>query len=263
MRRIRVEHITSNQNPSVKLARSLKDRKSRVAEGKFLVEGAVMIREAVQCGLAMHMLFARESEAAFAEEMRGHCRDCYIVPDRILTQVCDTQTPQGVCAVFSLPQMTDIDHLPNRIVALDGVQDPGNVGTIWRTADAAGFGAVIFGKGTADGYSPKVQRSAMGSGFRLKQMVTDDLADTLAQLRSRGYRVIASLLDGEPFFEREDVGGKYVLIVGNEAKGISQSVREQADVRLKLPMYGGAESLNAAVAAAIMMYDLVRFDHGK
>ena len=255
-----MERISSNQNPSVKLARSLKDRKARVAEGKFLVEGAVMIREAVSCGLKMHMLFAREGEEAFAGEMQGKCCDIYIVPDRLLTQICDTQTPQGVCAVFSLPETTGIDDLPNRIVALDGVQDPGNVGTIWRTADAAGFGAMIFGKGSADGWSPKVQRSAMGSGFRLKHMVSDDLAETLKDLRGRGYRVIASLLDGEPFFEREDVGGKYVLIVGNEAKGISQAVREQADVRLKLPMYGGAESLNAAVAAAIMMYDLVRFE---
>ena len=255
-----MEHISSNQNPSVKLARSLKDRKARVAEGKFLVEGAVMIREAVSCALKMHMLFAREGEEAFAAEMQGHCRDVYIVPDRLLTQICDTQTPQGVCAVFSLPETTGIDNLPDRIVALDGVQDPGNVGTIWRTADAAGFGAVIFGKGSADGWSPKVQRSSMGSGFRLKHMTTDDLAATLKELRGRGYRVIASLLDGEPFFEREDVGGKYVLIVGNEAKGISEAVREQADVKLKLPMYGGAESLNAAVAAAIMMYDLVRFE---
>ncbi len=255
-----MEHISSNQNPSVKLARSLKDRKARVAEGKFLVEGAVMIREAVSCGLKMHMLFAREGEEAFADEMQGRCRDIYIVPDRLLTQICDTQTPQGVCAVFSLPETAGIDQLPDRIVALDGVQDPGNVGTIWRTADAAGFGAVIFGKGSADGWSPKVQRSSMGSGFRLKHMVSDDLADTLAELRGRGYRVIASLLDGDPFFEREDVGGKYVLIVGNEAKGISPAVRDQADVKLKLPMYGGAESLNAAVAAAIMMYDLVRFE---
>lgn len=256
-----MERISSNQNPAVKLARSLKDRKARLAEGKFLVEGAVMIREAVSCGLAMHMLFARETEEAFARDMMGICRDIYIVPDRVLTQICDTQTPQGVCAVFSLPQMTAIDELPDRIVALDGVQDPGNVGTIWRTADAAGFGAVIFGKGSADGWSPKVQRSSMGSGFRVKHMVSENLADTLAQLRAKGYKVIASLLDGEPFFERGNVGGKYVLIVGNEAKGISDAVREQADVKLKLPMYGGAESLNAAVAAAIMMYDLVRFEN--
>lgn len=255
-----MEHITSSQNPAVKLTRSLKDRKARLTERRFLVEGAVMIREALSCHLAMHALFARESEVEFAEQMRAHCPDCYLVPDRLLTQICDTQTPQGVCAVFSLPEPTKMDDLPNRIVALDGVQDPGNVGTIWRTADAAGFGAVIFGKGTADGYSPKVQRAAMGSGFRLAQLTTDDLAQTLGELRCRGYRVIASLLDGEAFFERGDLGEKYVLVIGNEARGISDAVRAQADVRLKLPMYGGAESLNAAVAAGIMMYDLVRRD---
>lgn len=258
-----MEQISSSQNPAVKLARSLKDRKARMAEGCFLVEGAVMIREALSCRLKMRMLFARESEIGFAREMQAHCESCYLVPDRLLAQICDTQTPQGVCAVFTLPPMARLNELPDRIVALDGVQDPGNVGTIWRTADAAGFGAVIFGKGTADGYSPKVQRAAMGSGFRLGQYVSEDLAQTLAELRSRGYRVIASLLDGEPFFARGDIGAKYVLVIGNEARGISAAVREQADVRLRLPMYGGAESLNAAVAAGIMMYDLVRRDEEK
>ena len=253
-----MEHITSSQNPAVKLARSLKDRKARLAEGRFLVEGAVMIREALSCHLAMHALFARESEAEFAEQMRAHCPDCYLVPDRLLTQICDTQTPQGVCAVFSLPEPTKLDDLPNRIVALDGVQDPGNVGTIWRTADAAGFQALLLGAGGADPLSPKVQRAAMGSGFRLPFCHAPELADALLQLRQRGYRVFASDLSGADFYARPDAGEKFVLVIGNEARGISDAVREAADCRVKLPMRGGAESLNAAVAAGIMMYELMR-----
>ena len=145
-----------------------------------------------------------------------------------------------------------------RVVALDGVQDPGNVGTIWRTADAAGFEGILFGAGCADPLSPKVQRSAMGSGFRTPFMTAADLPEALTTLRNRGYSVIASDLKGEDFYARRDVGNAFVLIIGSEARGISDEVRSAADMLVKLPMRGGAESLNAAVAAGIMMYELMR-----
>ena len=255
-----MDKITSAKNPRVQRLRDLKSARVRREEKRILVEGEVMIREALSCGLRLEDAAADEGCAAFARELEARGLPVMQVNRSLLESICETRTPQGVCAAFEAPRPLAVAELPERIVALDGVQDPGNVGTIWRTADAAGFGAVIFGRGTADGYSPKVQRAAMGSGFRLAQLVADDLAQTLMQLRGRGYRVIASLLDGEPFFERGDLGEKYVLVIGNEARGISDAVRAQADVRLKLPMYGGAESLNAAVAAGIMMYDLVRRD---
>ena len=216
-----------------------------------------MIREALGCGLKLRELAAEESHADFAREVCGNARG-FIVTRSLLETICDTRTPQGVCAAFELPEPVALEQLPERVVALDGVQDPGNLGTIWRTADAAGFQALLLGAGGADPLSPKVQRAAMGSGFRVPFCHAPELAEALITLRKRGYRVFASDLSGADFYARPDAGEKFVLVIGNEARGISDAVREAADCRVKLPMRGGAESLNAAVAAGIMMYELMR-----
>lgn len=252
-----MDRITSAKNPTVQRLRSLKDAKARREAGLFLVEGEVMIREALGCGLKLRELAAEETHADFAREVCGGVRGC-IVPRSLLETICDTRTPQGVCAAFELPEPVAPEDLPERIVALDGVQDPGNLGTIWRTADAAGFQALLLGAGGADPLSPKVQRAAMGSGFRVPFCAAPELAEALTALRKRGYRVFASDLSGADFYARPDAGEKFVLVIGNEARGISDAVREAADCRVKLPMRGGAESLNAAVAAGIMMYELMR-----
>ncbi len=237
--------------------RSLKDAKARREAGLFLVEGEVMIREALNCGLKLRELAAEEAHEDFAREVCSGARG-FIVTRSLLETICDTRTPQGVCAAFEQPEPVALEALPERIVALDGVQDPGNLGTIWRTADAAGFQALLLGAGGADPLSPKVQRAAMGSGFRVPFCHAPELAETLIALRKRGYRVFASDLSGADFYARPDAGEKFVLVIGNEARGISDAVREAADCRVKLPMRGGAESLNAAVAAGIMMYELMR-----
>lgn len=253
-----MEKITSAKNPRVQRMRALKDAKARRGAGRFLVEGEVMIREALRCGLNMDEAVADESCAGFAEELSAMGLSVCIVNRNLLESICDTRTPQGVCASFSAPEPVRMEALPARIVALDGVQDPGNLGTIWRTADAAGFQALLLGAGGADPLSPKVQRAAMGSGFRLPFAQAPALEEALLSLRARGWRVIASDLHGADFYARGDVGEKFVLVIGNEARGISDAVRAAADLRLKLPMRGGAESLNAAVAAGIMMYELMR-----
>ena len=176
----------------------------------------------------------------------------------VLEAVCDTKTPQGMCAAFELPPPCALSDAPQTLVALDGVQDPGNVGTIWRTADAAGLGGLLLGANCADPYSPKVQRAAMGSGFRLPAIPADPLCEALAALRARGWTVVASALVGADFYQRPEVGERFVLVIGSEAHGISDAVRAQADALVKLPMRGRAESLNAAVAAGIMMYEMMR-----
>ena len=252
-----MDRITSAKNPTVQRLRSLKDAKARRETGLFLVEGEVMIREALGCGLKLIELAAEEAHADFAQAVCGGARG-FIVTRSLLETICDTRTPQGVCAAFEQPEPVALEKLPERIVALDGVQDPGNLGTIWRTADAAGFQALLLGAGGADPLSPKVQRAAMGSGFRVPFCHAPELAESLIALRQRGYRVFASDLSGADFYARPDAGEKFVLVIGNEARGISDAVREAADCRVKLPMRGGAESLNAAVAAGIMMYELMR-----
>lgn len=252
-----MEWISSAKNPTVRALRALKERKERETTGRMLVEGEVMIREAIQCGLQIYDLLAEERYADFAAEMADKGAHAMMVPRSILETVCETKSPQGVCASFSVPQQARQETLPQILVALDGVQDPGNVGTIWRTADAAGFQGMLLGAGSADPLSPKVLRAAMGSGFRLPFMQTNDLVSVLETLKSKGYMIIASDLSGVDFYARPNVGEKYVLVIGNEARGISDQVRDCANLKLKLPMRGGAESLNAAIAAGIMMYDLM------
>lgn len=255
-----MEHITSAKNPVVKGLRALRDRKGREAAGRFLVEGEVMLLEALKCGLTVREALAEEGFEAMAARLVDEGAKTFVVPRSLLESVCDTRTPQGICASFDLPASLPLEAAPDRVVALDGTQDPGNVGTIWRTADAAGFQGLLFGAGCADPLSPKVQRSAMGSGFRVPYMTAGDLPGALADLRARGWRVIASDLHGQDFYSHPDPGEKYVLVIGSEAHGISDATRRAADLLLKLPMRGGAESLNAAVAAGIMMYELTKND---
>ncbi|MBO4883906.1 MAG: RNA methyltransferase [Clostridia bacterium] len=255
--------IQSVQNPVVKRLKGLRDKKGREESGEMLVEGEKLMLEAVEAGLApSDALIEAEEEARFAaliQRMESCGALVYAVPRRVLEAVCDTRTPQGACAAFSLPAPFTAAEAPARLAALDGVQDPGNVGTIWRTADAAGLNGLLLSRACADPFSPKVQRAAMGSGFRVPASVTDDLPGMLRDLQARGYAIIASSLRGEPFYEGCPHGAeKFALVIGNEARGVSDEVMALADVRLKLPMRGGAESLNAAVAAGIMMYELMR-----
>ena len=253
-----MEHITSAKNPTIRELKSLSTRKGREAAGRFLVEGEVMLREALKCGLRIREALADEASAALAEEFAAAGARAFVVPRSLLESVCETKTPQGVCASFDLPQPLPIEAAPSRLVALDGVQDPGNVGTIWRTADAAGFTGILFGEGCADPLSPKVQRAAMGSGFRVPFLLSQDLPAALTGLRARGYAVLASDLRGADFYARPDAGERFTLVIGNEARGISDATRAAASALVRLPMRGGAESLNAAVAAGIMMYELMR-----
>ena len=253
-----MERITSAKNSVVRAMRELKDRRAREATGRILVEGEVMIREALACGLQPFDLLAEDRFEVLAGEMAAAGARAYLVPRSLLESVCETRTPQGVCASFSMPEpLQPGAELPDAVVALDGVQDPGNVGTIWRTADAAGFGALLLGEGSADPLSPKVLRAAMGSGFRLPFGRAEPLGEALDALSARGYSIIASALDGDDFYRRPDPGRRIALVVGNEARGIRPEILARADYRLKLPIRGGAESLNAAVAAGIFMYDLM------
>ena len=253
-----MERISSAKNPLVRSMKALRERKGRQAQGRFLVEGEVMLREALKCGLVIRDLLVTEDRAGDAAPFEAAGARAYAVPAGVLQAVCDTKTPQGICAAFDLPAPLPLDSAPKRLVALDGTQDPGNVGTIWRTADAAGFEGLLFGPGCADPLSPKVQRAAMGSGFRVPFMTAEDLPAALSALKARGWTVIASDLRGADFYRRPDPGEKFALVIGNEARGISEATRSAASMLLKLPMRGGAESLNAAVAAGIMMYELTR-----
>lgn len=246
-----MEHITSLKNPKVATWKALKDRKGRRESGCFLVEGRKMVEEALASAFDVEAVLVQEG-VSFPD---GLTMPVYELPAHVLAAVCDTKTPQGIAAVV---RMKEQSALGKHIVVLDGVQDPGNVGTIIRTADAAGLDGVLLSNQCADVFSPKVLRATMGSIFRMNLRTTDDLPGELTKLREKGYSILSSQLDGTPFYERQCVAEQFALIIGNEGNGVSEQVQQTATHRVRLPMRGGAESLNAAIAAAIMMYELMR-----
>ena len=248
-----MEQISSVKNPHIRSWRSLLERKGREETDSFLVEGTRMVREALSSDFEVRALLIREG---FDPPSPLPAKiPVYILSDHAFSAVTDTRTPQGIAAVLS----RRLHPLAGtKLIALDAVQDPGNVGTVIRTADAAGFDGVILGSECADLFSPKVLRSTMGSIFRMHFGLTEDLPSLLRQYRENRFSVISSQLDGDPFFERSGISSSFILIIGNEGNGISDAVQSVATHRLRLPMRGGAESLNAAVAAGIMMYDLTR-----
>ena len=248
-----MEILTSTKNPKVSAWRSLKDKKGREEQNAFLVEGTRMVREALSSSFEVRALLLREDYQP--DFHLPETISTFILSDSVFHTVCDTRTPQGIAAVLT-QRLHPLDG--PHLLALDGLQDPGNVGTIIRTADAAGLDGVILSRDCVDLFSPKVLRSTMGSIFRLGFAFPKDLPAELDRLKAKGYAILSSQLDGTPFFERESVSPSFVLIIGNEGNGISEPVKLTATHRLKLPMRGGAESLNAAVAAGIMMYDLMR-----
>ncbi len=248
-----LEHITSLKNPKVTTWKSLKDRKGRRETGCFLVEGRKMVEEAIASAFPVEAILVdadRQGEFTLPAGIQA-----YSIPGHVLAAVCDTKTPQGIAAIV---RIAEVELRGSRLVAMDGVQDPGNVGTIIRTADAAGFDGVILSSQCADVFSPKVLRATMGSVFRMGIRVTDDLPGLLTRMVQEGASVLSSQLDGEPFYQRSPLNERFVLVIGSEGNGVTDEVKAIATHKVKLPMRGGAESLNAAVAAGIMMYELTR-----
>ncbi len=230
----------------------LKEKKGRDAQHAFLVEGPKMISEALDSVFPVRALLLREGYTppfSLPPDI-----PVYSLPDAVFLSVCDTKTPQGISAVvgISAPELKN-----SMLLALDGIQDPGNMGTIIRTADAAGFGGIILSPDCVDVFSPKVVRATMGGIFRIGFRFPVSLPAELSAFRMNGYAVISSQLDGDPFYGRSPVSRPIILVIGNEGSGISEEVKSVATHRFRLPMAGSAESLNAAVAAGILMYDLM------
>ncbi len=250
--------LTSTSNEKVRFMRELSESKARKNSGLMRVEGKKLCYEAAQW-LDVATLFVDEAKMESYADLVKQCLEqgaaVYPVTSRIIEYASETKTPQDVVLSAHIPQLELYD---GPLVALDGVQDPGNCGTIIRTCDAAGFGGVILGPGCADPYAPKVVRSTMGSLFRVPIVRVDDLAAELNARKESGAAVLISHLHGEDFYAREKLPQELVLVIGSEGRGVSDAVAETATHRFKLPMVGGAESLNASIAAGILIYDIFR-----
>ncbi len=255
-----IETITSPQNEKVKLWRSLnKSRADRLAHGLFLAEGEHMAQEALAERRAVALLVDTDSAEKYRDLIASAADlPVYLLPTRVLIMIADAKTPQGVIAVCRYPENPPLAALNKRIVALDGVQDPGNVGTILRTMDAAAFTGLLLNDTCADPFGAKALRATMGGVFRIPARLSPSLTDDLKTLKENGFELIAGDLRGETLDSRAPYGDKTCLLIGSEGAGLSPAVLALADRRLRLPMPGRAESLNAAVAAGILIYDILR-----
>ncbi|MYL19990.1 RNA methyltransferase [Halobacillus litoralis] len=241
--------LTSLQNAKVKNWKKLHKRKYRNQTGTFLVEGFHLVEEVMKSGWTVKELIVREeTEVTLPDDI-----PYTIVSRDVFAAVAETETPQGVAAVVAKEDYTFT--LGSLTLMLDAVQDPGNIGTLIRTADAAGFDQVIVGTGSVDIFNDKVIRASQGSLFHLP-VLTGDLTDYVGGLKDQGVEIWASTLENAASYKDLPIPEKAALVVGNEGSGISEELVEAADQQVYIPIYGQAESLNAAIAGAVLMYHL-------
>ncbi|MDR0840552.1 MAG: RNA methyltransferase [Christensenellaceae bacterium] len=250
--------IESTRNEAVKRARALANRKGRAEQGLHFIEGEKLVREAIVSGAVFADAFVEEGHDLMCAVLAGSGAHVYTVKRAVMESLTLTDTPQWVCAMVQTPSAALPNYYPaGLIVALDCVQDPGNLGAILRTADAMGAVGMLLGAGCADPYAPKPLRAAMGSIYHLPVWQAS-LTTELARLQEQGFKLICGHLKGGEALPAPT--NKCVLVIGSEGSGVSEEVAALCET-YRLPMYGFAESLNASVAAGILIYELAREMH--
>lgn len=258
-----MQKITSKDNEFIKHIKKLKDKKYRDIANEYLIEGIKLVEEAIQEKAPIKQIILCddcEKNAAIPKDLMYAIakHECIYVTENILKYLSEVQSPQGILAVIEKNNNnTQIDYTQDIIVALDDVQDPGNLGTILRTVDSIGLTQILLSKGTADSFNPKVVRSTMGAIFRVKIIECEDLKQTLKEIKKHKFKIVASSLQTDNTIY--DIKyQKKVIVIGNEANGVEPEIQEIADEKIKIPMLGKTESLNASVATGIILYEYVR-----
>lgn len=243
-----MKEITSTQNATYKFIKSLKTKKARQKSGMYVVEGIKSVRDALEAKCDVFLIAASDklTETFDFDEL-------YRVSDKIFNGLCDTETPQGIIAVIKIKKGVNVEVNNSLCLYCDRVSDPGNMGTIVRICDAV-RADLLLSPECADIYNPKTVRASMGSFFHIN-IVENVTTYDLGKMKSKGYALLAGALCGNTADYGENVyGDKTVIAVGNEANGVSEEVLEICDRSIKIPIFGKAESLNVAVAAALMLY---------
>lgn len=257
--------ITSTANAQVKaLSKLIKNARARRQQQLYVVEGIRMFRETPKERIGK--VYVSESFAKDpAHEGVFEGTDWEMLSDSVFAAVSDTKTPQGVLCLVKMKENRLEDMLEDTggvWLVLENVQDPGNLGTMFRTGEGAGISGVIMDKCTVDIYNPKTIRSTMGSIFRVPFYITEDLHGTLGQLQEKGIRVYAAHLEGSVCYDEPDYTGGTAFLIGNEGNGLTAETAKLADTYIRIPMGGQLESLNAAMAAGILMYEASRQRRG-
>lgn len=247
--------ITSPDNNQIKLINKLKLKKYRERHKLFLLEGFKLIDAAIDASYYLEGIYILESlkEDIIIQKYRDFNCELFFIDDILFNKISITNSSQGILAICNMQTKESIDD--GNILLLDRIQDPGNLGTIIRTSDAAGFSKVICNKGCADIYNPKTIRSTMGSIFNIPIFQNMDLFKFINENHDY-YYFLGTSLDTRYNYKEISSRDKYALIIGNEGQGITKDLLDECDMVVKIPIYGKAESLNASVAAGIMMYHL-------
>ena len=262
-----IEEIRSSHNSLLKLAASLKIKKHRDDNSLFVVEGVRLVEEATQAGWEI-MAAISTSKAYKQERVQGIVkqlteRSCRIavIEEELYAKITDTEQPQGIMALVRKKE-TRLEEIVNStsplLAILDGVQDPGNVGSLIRTADAAGCTAVVLTAGCADVYGGKVVRATMGSLFHLPVVSNVTVTELVDWLHDNHISLAATALSSSNLYHEVDLRGSVAIVLGNEGAGVSVELLSRAEQRLHIPIHGQAESLNVAAAAAIIFYEAAR-----
>lgn len=250
-----VKKVLSLQNEYIKKLIKLKQKKYRDAYRLFIAEGERSVIDAINSDFKIESIVM--SESYYEKNMRDFkSADAVVTPDAIFEKIADTKTPQGILAVVKMKEKNE--DLSGRYIYCDMLQDPGNAGTIIRSADAFGFRGVIFSQGAVDVFSPKVIRSSMGSVFHI-DIICDCNIDFLKDKQKKGFKVTVSALLGESVTSDKMSAQKdHIYVIGNEGAGVSDEILGIADEIVYIKMQGNAESLNAGVAASVLMYEVSR-----
>ena len=247
--------ITSKENPTYKNALRLKRKKYRDETGSYLLEGVKPLEDALDMGRKAMTVFVEEGGQP---ERWLEGQHTVMLSRPLFRALSDTEAPQGIIAAVEMRNY-DIDGFRKlvggrNVLIMDRLQDPGNIGTIIRTAEAAGYGGIVMMAGSGDVYAPKVVRAAAGSLFRVPVIKAGKAGDVIRMVREMGKRLAVTCPEGGINCFEADIVSDTALVIGNEGNGVSEDFIDAADVKIRIPMEGSIESLNAAVAAGILMY---------
>ena len=258
-----MQQITSKENALIKHIIKLKEKKYRTEYNEFVIEGAKIVKEAIEENANIKNIIISEDaiNSELVQKQLGEKLDnqeYILVPNSIFKLLTDVENPQGVIAVIEKNSKNNqIDFSKEIILILDNIQDPGNLGTIIRTADSVGLKQIIVSKGTVDSYNSKVIRSTMGAFFRVNIIESNNLIDTVKQIKNNGFKVVTTSLQTDKSIYDIELK-KTAIIVGNEANGVSKEIIDIADEKVIIPMKGKTESLNVAVATGVLLYEYLR-----
>ncbi len=284
--------ISSKDNEFIKHIKKLKDKKYRDLNNEYIIEGIKIIEEAINEKANIKQVVICddcEKTSNISKELMYEIAryECIYVTKKIFDSLTDVSNPQGILAIVEKNAVkskisnikdseksetigveekeiiaeNEIDYNQDIIVALDDIQDPGNLGTILRTVDSIGINQILVSKGTADSYNPKVVRSTMGAIFRVKIIECEDLENTLKEIQKHNFEIVVTSLQTKNSIYDIDYKKK-VIVIGNESNGVEPRIQKIADKKVKIPMLGKTESLNASVATGIILYEYVRQKRG-